>query len=90
MKRIKNFILALIMVLAMTFTACDWSKPGTSGNVDSVAVDSIELVTDTVAAPQDTVTMIQCYAITKAGKQCERLVFPPDTLCFQHKKMLHQ
>ena len=85
MKRIKNFIFAIMLVIAVMFTSCDWGAPVTSGNTDTLKIDSTELVIDSTAAQND--TMIQCYAITKAGTQCERLVFPPDTYCFQHKKM---
>ena len=85
MKRIKGFIFAALFALCMIFAACNFDGNGTSGNTDTLSTDSTELVIDSAAVQKDTMT--QCYAITKAGTQCERLVFPPDTYCFQHKKM---
>lgn len=85
MKRIKSLFIAVLFAVCMMFSACNFNGNGTSGNTDTLSIDSTELVIDSAAVQKD--TMIQCYAITKAGTQCERLVFPPDTYCFQHKKM---
>lgn len=85
MKKIKNFIFAMLLMCAVMLTSCEFGNPGNSGSTDTLKIDSTEMVADSTAAQKD--TMIQCYAITKAGTQCERLVFPPDTYCFQHKKM---
>lgn len=85
MKRIKEFIFAVLFVLCMTLSSCTFGDNGASGTTDTLNIDSTELVIDSAAVQKDTMT--QCYAVTKAGTQCERLVFPPDTYCFQHKKM---
>lgn len=85
MKRIKSLFIAALFALCMMFSACNLGGNGTSGNTGTLSTDSTELVIDSASVQKD--TMIQCYAITKAGTQCERLVFPPDTYCFQHKKM---
>lgn len=85
MKRIKSFFIVALFAVCMMFSACNFSGNGTSGNTDTLSIDSTEIVIDSAAVQKD--PMIQCYAITKAGTQCERLIFPPDTYCFQHKKM---
>lgn len=85
MKRIKGLVIAALFAVCMLFAACNFGGNGTSENTDTLSIDSTELVIDSAAVQKDTMT--QCYAITKAGTQCERLVFHPDTYCFQHKKM---
>ena len=85
MKRIKGFIFAVLFAFCMMFAGCNFGEGGSSNGADTLKIDSTEIVIDSAAVQKDTMT--QCYAVTKAGTQCERLVFPPDTYCFQHKKM---
>ena len=85
MKRIKELVICALFAFCMMFTGCNFGEGGSSNGPDTLKIDSTEIIVDSTAVQKDTMT--QCYAITKAGTQCERLVFPPDTYCFQHKKM---
>ena len=85
MRKIKSFFIIVLFAVCIMFASCNFDGNGTFEDTVTPSIDSTELVIDSASVQNDTLT--QCYAITKAGTQCERMVFQPDTYCFQHKKM---
>ena len=81
MKKIASLFVILFLVLCLA--SCDFN--GNNGNQMTEEIDSTELMD--ILEPD---SMVQCVAITKAGTQCQRLVKYPDTLCFQHYRMMMQ
>ena len=81
MKKIATIVAVIFAV--MCFVSCDFN--GNNGNMVPTETDSTELMD--IVEPD---SMVQCVAITKAGTQCQRLVKYPDTLCFQHYRMMMQ
>ena len=76
----KKVIFTLALCISMVaFVSCENFGAG-SGK--SEAVDTTETVVDSVTAAKD--SLVQCKGITKRGTQCERMLWWPDTLCFQH------
>ena len=78
MKKITTIIILLFTVLCLA--SCDSYWANQNGNTATLDSDTTE-----VNEPD---SMVQCVAITKAGTQCQRLVYYPDTLCFQHYRMM--
>jgi hypothetical protein len=77
----KKVIFTLALCISMVaFVSCENFGAG-SGK--SEAVDTTETVVDSVTVAKD--SLVQCKGITKRGTQCERMLWWPDTLCFQHK-----
>ena len=76
MKKLFAFIAAVVLVVAMA--SCGYQ--GTDS--ENANTDSVETVVDTTVAAKD--SLVQCKGITKRGTQCERMLWWPDTLCFQH------
>lgn len=86
----KKIFFLLVFMAAMSLWSCDGFY--TEGGNDEVTVENDTLCEESVecdtlemeeAVADD--TLVQCAAITKKGSQCERLVNPQDTYCFQHK-----
>lgn len=76
MKKLFAFIAVLLSTVVMV--SCGYN--GT--NTENAVSDTTEVVTDTVKTEKD--SLVQCKGITKRGTQCERMLWWPDTLCFQH------
>lgn len=67
-------------LMALVFVSCEFGQNGDQ----SVGTDTIAVTeADSVQAKAD--SLVQCKGITKRGTQCERMLWWPDTLCFQHK-----
>ena len=83
-------IFFLFVFMAAVMLSCDgfYTEGGDNEVVvenDTVVDEAVECDTlEEVEAVEDD-TLVQCAAITKKGTQCERLVNPQDTYCFQHK-----
>ena len=75
MKKLFAFITILMATVLMV--SCEYN-----GTSDGTGTDTTAVVTDTVKAEKD--SLVQCKGITKRGTQCERMLWWPDTLCFQH------
>lgn len=69
---------------------CIAAAAAISGSCVYPSQDPITFESETVEASDDTVanarqdSLVRCQGITKRGTQCERMLWWPDTLCFQH------
>jgi len=88
----RKLFFIFVAAAAMMWSCDGVSYDGETDNTDIVA--ETDSVIDEFAEEADTAvmegidavdTLVQCAAITKKGTQCERLVNPSDTYCFQHK-----
>lgn len=86
------FCLTAIFSFALAFMSCEFPNGDDNTIIDEEVIDVIDTdlvdfdttAVDVIEGEVD--TLVQCAAITKKGTQCERLVNPSDTFCFQHKK----
>lgn len=77
MKRL--IVLIFTALMACTLVSCDFGQNGGQ----SVGADTTAVAADSATVAKD--SLVQCKGITKRGTQCERMLWWPDTLCFQHK-----
>lgn len=77
----KRLIVSILAVAAACLAvSCEFGQNDTH----AVETDTVSVVaSDTLGAEAD--SLVQCKGVTKKGTQCERMLWWPDTLCFQHK-----
>ena len=74
----KLFVILAIVSAAAISASCVYPTQ------DPITFESetVEVVADSTDTAAD--SLVRCKGITKRGTQCERLLWWPDTLCFQH------
>lgn len=88
----KKLFFIFVASAAMMWSCDGFNSDGETDNVnivtetDSVIDEFAENADTAIMEGVDAVdTFVRCAAMTQKGTQCERLVNPSDTYCFQHK-----